>query len=193
MEERATYSLNRKIAVDEFQRLGREGFFPPDIRLELIDGEVREMAPIGPSHAWIVDRLAESLILQLADRYQVRVQNPIDLDPRNEPQPDLVFTRRSSAFKLRHPLPQDVLLAIEVSDSTLREDRRRKILRYARAGIPEAWIVDAGRERIHAFTQPAGITYQSEITRSRGEGVPCSTIPDLRLDVDDAFEDNRTP
>lgn len=189
MEERAPYKLNRKITVDEFQRLGREGFFPYDARLELIDGEVREMSPIGPSHAWIVDLLVKSLIEQLADRYLVRGQNPIVLDSRNQPQPDIVVARRNSAFKLRHPLPPDVLLAIEVSDSTLRQDRRHKIPRYARAGIPESWIVDVGRERMHVFTQPAGITYQSEVTRTRGETIHCAAIPDLHLQVNQAFDD----
>ena len=189
MEERAPYKLDRKITVDEFQRLDREGFFPFEARLELIDGEVREMSPIGPSHAWIVDRLVESLILQLADRYRVRGQNPIVLDSRNQPQPDIVVTRRNPAFKLRHPLPPDALLAIEVSDSSLRQDRRHKIPRYARAGIPESWIVDVGRERIQVFTQPAGITYQSETTYARGESIRCTAIPDLRLKVDGAFDD----
>lgn len=189
MEERVPYKLDRKITVEEFQRLGREGFLPFEARLELIDGEVREMSPIGPSHAWIVDLLAESLFRQLADRYRVRAQNPIDLDRYNEPQPDIVVARRNPAFKLRHPLPQDVLLAIEVSHSSLCQDRRHKIPRYARAGIPESWIVDADRERIHVFTQPAGITYQSEITFTRGETIRCTSIPDLELKVDQAFDD----
>lgn len=189
MEEPAPYKLGRKVTVAEFQRLDREGFFPFEARLELIDGEVREMAPIGPSHAWIVDRLAEELILKLADTFRIRGQNPIVLDSRNQPQPDIVVARRNSAFKLRHPLPPDVLLAIEVSDSSLREDRRHKIPRYARAGIPESWIVDVGRERIRAFTQPVGITYLSETTFTRGEAIRCTSIPDLQLKVDQAFDD----
>ena len=162
MEERAHYKLDRKITVDEYQRLGREGFFPEDVRLELIDGEVREMSPVGPVHAGIVDRITEALMRRLIDTHRTRVQNPIDLDARNEPQPDIVVARRLAELGHRHPNPSDVLLAIEVSDSTLRQDRRQNIPPYARAGILEAWVNDVASRRIHVFTQPAGITYQSE-------------------------------
>ena len=183
----AMYKIGHRLTVTEFQRLGHEGAFPADARLELVDGEVREMSPIGVSHAWIVDQLSHALFVQLPD-YYVRTQNPIDLDKYNEPQPDLVVARRTPAFKLRHPLPPDILLVIEVSDSTLRQDRRQKIPRYARSGIPEAWIVDVGRERIHAFSEPAGITYQRETTYTRGEIIPSAAIPSLRLPVETAFD-----
>ena len=188
MEERARYHLDRKITVDEYQRLGREGFFPDHLRLELIDGEVREMPSMGPSHAWIVDRLALRLIRQLGDTHHIRCQGPVDLDMYNEPEPDILVARPDPVFARRHPNPPDVLLAIEVSDSTLREDRRHKIPRYARSGIPEAWIVDVGRERIHVFTEPAGITYQRETTYNRGEIIPSTAIPSLHLPVEAAFD-----
>ena len=86
------------------------------------------------------------------------------------------------------PCPPDILLVTEVSDSTLRQDRRQKIPRYARSGIPEAWIVDVGRQRIHAFSEPAGITYQRETTYNRGEIIPSAAIPSLRLPVETAFD-----
>ncbi|MDE0008088.1 MAG: Uma2 family endonuclease, partial [Gammaproteobacteria bacterium] len=127
-------------------------------------------------------------LIALLPNLHVRAQHPIDLDKHNEPQPDLVVARKTRAYKLRHPLPPDVLLVIEVSDSSLREDRRGKIPRYARAGIPEAWIVDVGRERIHAFSEPAGITYQRETTHNRGEVVHSAAIPSLRLPVEAAFD-----
>ena len=166
------YKIGNRLTVTEFQRLGHEGAFPADARLELVDGEVREMSPISVSHAWTVDQLSHALFVQLPD-YYVRTQNPIDLDKYNEPQPDLVVARRTPAFKLRHPL---------------RQDRRQKIPRYARSGIPEAWIVDVGRERIHAFSEPVGITYQRETTYTRGEIIPSAAIPSLRLPVETAFD-----
>ena len=181
MEERGRYQLDRKITVDEFQRLGREGFFPDGARLELIDGEVQEMAPISPVHAGIVDRVNEALMRRLIDTHRIRVQNPLDLDVRNEPQPDIVVANRLAELDHRHPNPPDVLLAIEVSDSTLRQDRRHKIPRYARAGIPESWIIDVGARRIHVFTEPAGITYQSEATHALGDTIESPTIRDLRI------------
>ncbi len=187
MSKPTMYKIGRRLTVSEYQRLGREGAFPDDARLELVDGEVREMPPIGVSHAWIVDQLSHALFTQLPNHH-VRAQNPIDLDKYNEPQPDLVVARRTPAFKLRHPLPPDVLLVIEVSDSSLRQDRRGKIPRYARSGIPEAWIVDVGRERIHAFSEPAGITYQRETTFNRGEVIHSAAIPSLRLPVEAAFD-----
>ena len=181
MEERASYQLGRKITVDEFQRLGREGVFPDGSRLELIDGEVREMSPVGPSHAWIVDRLLAMLFRQLGDMHHIRCQGPVELDIYNEPEPDILVARPNPAFAHRHPTPPDVLLAIEVSDSTLRQDRRHKIPRYARAGIPESWIIDVGRRRIHVFTEPAGITYQSETTHGLGDTIESPTIRSLRF------------
>lgn len=181
MEERAHYHLDRKITVDEYQRLGREGFFPEDVRLELIDGEVREMSPVGPVHAGIVDRITEALMRRLIDTHRIRVQNPIDLDAHNEPQPDIVVAKRLTELDHRHPNPSDVLLAIEVSDSTLRQDRRHKIPRYARAGIPESWVVDVGRRRIHVFTEPAAVTYQSETTHAPGDTIESPTIRSLRV------------
>ncbi len=187
MSEPTLYKIGRRLTVSEYQRLGREGAFPDDARLELVDGEVREMSPIGVSHAWIVDQLSHALFTQLPNHH-VRAQNPIDLDKYNEPQPDLVVARKTPAFKLRHPLPPDVLLVIEVSDSSLRQDRRGKIPRYARSGIPEAWIVDVGRERIHAFSEPAGLTYQRETIHNRGEVIHSAAIPSLRLPVEAAFD-----
>ena len=188
MEERARYHLDRKITVDEYQRLGREGFFPDDVRLELIDGEVREMPSMGPSHAWIVDRLALRLIRQLGDTHHIRCQGPVDLDMYNEPEPDILVARPDPVFARRHPNPPDVLLAIEVSDSTLREDRRHKIPRYARSGIPEAWIVDVGHRQVRLYSKPAGITYQSEEVLRPGQAICSTTIEELDLTVDQVFE-----
>ena len=188
MEERAQYHLDRKITVDEYQRLGREGFFPDDVRLELIDGEVREMVPVRPSRAWIMGQLAMRLVRQLGDTHLIRNRNPVDLDANNEPLPDLSISRLDPVFARRHPIPSDVLLVIEIADSTLRTDRRHKIPRYARSGIREAWIVDVGYRQVRLYSKPAGITYQSGEVLRPGQTIHSTTIEELDLTVDQVFE-----
>ena len=186
MEERASYDLGRKITADEYQRLGREGFFPDDARLELIDGEVR--ARVRPAHAWIVDRLVARLVRQLGVTHHIRCQGPVDLDVHNEPEPDIAVARLDPVFARRHPSPSDILLVIEVADSTLRTDRHDKIPRYARTGIPEAWIVDVEHRRLRLYSKPRGITYQSEQVMRPGQAIRSATIEELDLTVGQVFE-----
>ena len=183
----AMYKIGHRLTVTEFQRLGHEGAFPADARLELVDGEVREMSPIGVSHAWIVDQLSHALITQLPD-YYVRTQNPIDLDKYNEPQPDLVVARRTPAFKLRHPLPPDILLVIEVSDSTLRQDRRQKIPPLRPLRHPRSLDHRRG-PRTHPRLQRTGRSHlpaRDNLQPRRDH--PLRRNPFLRLPVETAFD-----
>lgn len=189
MEERTSYDLDRRITVDEYQRLGEEGFFSDGARLELIEGEVRETAPVGPPRAWIMGQLAMALIRELGDTHLIRNRNPVDLDANNEPLPDLSISRLDPVFARRHPVPSDVLLVIEVSDSTLlRADRRDKICRYARSGIREAWIVDVEQREVRLYSEPAGITYQCEQVLRPGQAIRSTTIKELDLTVEQVFE-----
>ena len=110
--------------------MGEAGIFTEDDRVELIDGEIRDMAPISPPHAWIVDRLGELLITRLAGKAYVRVQNPIRLGRHTEPLPDLSVARRRRAYADRHPDAGDLLMVIEVADFSLRYDRVEKVPRY---------------------------------------------------------------
>ena len=170
--------------VDEFARMGEAGVFTD--RVELIDGDVLEMSPIGSPHAGTVNRLNELLVTRLAGRATVIVQNPIRLDRHTEPQSDLVVARRRKNFYTdRHPEPADVLLVIEVADSSLRYDRTEKTPRYARAGIPETWLVDiqAGTVTVHADPGPEGCARQQ--VRRRGERIAAASVPVPGLAVDD--------
>ena len=174
--------------VDEFARMGEAGIFAADDRVELIDGEVREMTPIGSPHAGLVNRLNELLVTRLAGRANIIVQNPIRLDRRTEPQPDLVVARRRKSFYAdRHPEPSDVLVVVEVADSSLRYDRAEKVPRYGRAGIPETWLVEVEAGTITVYTEPGPEGYARQQVRNRGERVVAASVPDLRLAVDDIF------
>ena len=174
--------------VDEYARMGEAGIFTAGDRVELIDGEVREMTPIGSPHAGIVNRLNELLVTRLAGRANVIVQNPIRLDRHTEPQPDLVVARRRKSFYAdRHPEPGDVLVVVEVADSSLRYDRAEKVPRYGGAGIPETWLVEVEAGTITVYTEPGPEGYARQQVRRRGERVVASGVPDLRLAVDDIF------
>ena len=167
--------------------MGEAGIFTEDDRVELIDGEILEMTPIGPAHAWVVDRLTELIVTRLVGKAHVRVQNPVRLDRHTEPQPDLVVARRSDAYAARHPEPGDVLLAIEVADSPLRYDRLEKAPRYARSGVPEMWLVDVEAGAVTVHTDPGPDGYASGRVRRRGDQVVSTSVPELGFSVDDIF------
>lgn len=174
--------------VDEYARMGEAGIFTEDERVELIDGEVREMTPIGPPHAGIVNRLNELLVTHLAGRATVIVQNPIRLDRHTEPQPDLVVARRRKGFYAdRHPEPGDVLLVVEVADSSVRYDRAEKAPRYGRAGIPEMWLVDVEAGEVTVYADPGPQGYARQQVRQRGARLDAASVLDLDLAVDDVF------
>ncbi len=176
-----------RFTVDEFARMGEAGIFSEDDRVELIDGEILEMTPIGPPHAWFVDRLNELIVTRLAGRAHVRIQNPVRLGRHTEPQPDLVVARRSDAYADRHPEPGDILLVIEVADSSLRYDRLEKVPRYGKAGIPEAWLVDVEARTVTVYTGSGPDGYARQQVRRRGDRLAATSVPALEFLVDDVF------
>ncbi len=176
----------RLLTVDEYERMGEAGIFHPDDRLELLEGEIYEMSPIGSPHAACVTRLHELLTLKYANKLSVISQNPIRLNDFSEPQPDIALVRRREDFYQHgHPTPADVLLIIEVADSTLESDRSYKIPLYARAGIAESWLVNLPEEQIEIFATPTNSVYQTSRTFRRGEAVQSQTINDLNISVSD--------
>jgi Uma2 family endonuclease len=149
----------RKFDVDEYHRLGEAGILNEDDRVELIEGELVEIAPIGGEHATIVSRLNRILSRQCDSSQLLHVQNPLRLDRRSEPQPDLVLVR---FIRESRDIPnfKDALLVIEVSDSTYNYDRKVKAPLYARAGVPELWIVDCQNQRVEVHSKAKGDTYE---------------------------------
>ena len=175
-------------SVDEFARMGEAGVFAEGDRVELIDGEICEMTPIGPPHAVVVNLLAEHLITRLAGRAYVSIQNPVRLDRHTEPQPDLtVARRRLDAYAGRHPEAGDILLVIEVADSSLRYDRTEKVPTYGRAGVPETWLVDLAAETVTVYTGPGPDGYTREQLHRRGGAIAATGIPEIALQVDEMF------
>lgn len=158
----------RPITVDEYHAMARSGILREDDRVELIDGRLIAMSPIGWPHANIVTALTE-LFSQLGT-HQVSVQNPLGLDRYNEPQPDLVLLRRD-----RDPagpmLAEHAALVVEVADSTLAFDRRVKLARYARTGIQELWIVDVEARRLEVYRRPSGQDYEEKLVLQQGDDV----------------------
>jgi Uma2 family endonuclease len=157
--------------------MARAGILPEDSRVELINGEIIDMAPIGSRHAAAVKQLTRILNRAVGDTAIVSVQDPIHLDPHTEPQPDLALLRpRDDFYKTAHPRAADVLLVIEVADTSLHYDREIKIPLYARHGISEVWLVDLLNNRINRFREGAADGYRQE-----NEAVELDRVSPLRL------------
>jgi Uma2 family endonuclease len=173
-----------RITVDEYHRMAEEGLLAPDARVELIEGEIVEMPPIGTRHAAAVDLLGELLHAAIGQRAIVRCQGPIRLDDFSEPQPDFaVLVRRDDFYRERHPTAADVLLAIEVSDSSLSRDRVTKAALYAGHGIREYWVIDVETAKIHVFRAPQGAGYGEARSPSESAVLTLSWLPDTSVDV----------
>ncbi len=175
----------RKFSVKEYHRMVEAGILGEDDRVELIEGEIIEMPPIGSRHALCVDTLMSTLVQQLAGRAWVRVQNPLRLAGDSEPEPDLVLARLPRE-RYRHapPGPHDVILVVEVADSSLIYDRVGKLALYAAASIPEYWIVDLVRNRIEVHRNPGAGGYAATVVVERGGLVSPLTFPDVEISVD---------
>lgn len=174
--------LRRSFTVDEYHRMAQAGIFSEDDRVELLKGEIVTMAPIGSRHQACVDRLTGLLSLQVARRAIVRVQGPVRLDEHSEPQPDVALLKNQAAYYAQaHPRPDDVLLVIEVAETSAEADRDIKVPLYARAGIPEVWLVDLSGECIEVFQKASPQGYQEVRRVRRGDRLAPRAFPDLDL------------
>jgi Uma2 family endonuclease len=174
-----------QFTVRDYDRMLASGILNEDDRVELIDGEVREMSPIGERHASTVNRLNHLLVECVGRQAIVSVQNPVVLDDLTKPQPDLVLLRwQDDFYAARAVHAHDVLLVIEVSDTTLEYDRLEKLPRYAAAGIDEAWIIDVFGQSIEHYSQPQGGGYRKMETLEHGQTIRSIALPHLILEVD---------
>jgi Uma2 family endonuclease len=173
----------RRFTVHDYHRMGEAGILHEDDRVELIEGQIVEMAAIGTRHFACVNQLNRLLVRGVGDAAIVSVQNPVRLDEHTEPQSDLTVIRARD-YRESLPMPEDVLLLIEVSDTTLSYDRGVKLPLYARAGIPEVWIVDLAGEVIERHTDPAEDSYRTFKRARRGETIEPVTLPEMALRVD---------
>lgn len=170
-----------RISAAEFARMGEAGVFPAERRLELVDGEVVEMSPIGPRHAICVTRSADLLSEHARPRWFVSVQNPLQLGEHDMPQPDVALIAHRDYDA--HPTAADTLLVIEVADTSLITDRRDKLPRYAAAGIPESWLLDLVDGWLEQHSEPGPAGYQQVQSARRGEALTSTVLPELALDV----------
>lgn len=178
-----------KLTVTDYCRLGDAGSFGVDDRVELIEGEVIDMAPIGIAHASLVDHLNDLFTRAVGDRAQVRVQNPARLETYSEPQPDLLLLkRRSDFYRTGHPEPADILLVVEVADTSLVYDRDTKIPLYARHGIPEAWLVDVVGERLTVYQHPGPDGYPAVTDPAPLEKRTLVGLPEVAIDLQGLFQ-----
>ena len=163
----------RRFTVAEYHRMAEVGILHEDDRIELIHGEIIKMSgsppgPIGNPHSSTVRRLINKLTLQLGPQFIIDAQNPVQISDYSEPEPDIVVLPFRDDYYADGVTPADVLLIIEVSDTTLRYDQTIKLPLYAAAGIPEVWIVDVGQQ-LKVHRHPRGEQYQSASTLSRDE------------------------
>ena len=189
MDDADLVLTRHKLTVDDYYRMADAGILTSDDRVELIDGEIIDMPPIGQDHAGTVNRLAEALFQAFAGRAIVSTQNPIRLDDLSEPQPDFAVLRRRADFYTtgERPGSDDVLLLIEVADSSLRFDRTVKLPLYARAGIPEVWIVDLRRRVVDVHRAPGDGRYDDIVTKQMGDTLSPALAPEVRLTLDQVF------
>ena len=174
----------RRFSVKEYYLMADAGILSPHDRVELIDGEIVQMAAIGSYHAACVDTLTRLFMETLGRRVIVRVQNPIRLGERSEPEPDIALLRpRADAYRDAHPGPDEALLIVEVSHSTVEYDRDVKTPLYAEAGIPELWLVNLDEDYIDGLSDPVGAGYRAMRRYARGDRIAAALLPDAALDV----------
>lgn len=176
-----------RFTVREYHTMVEAGLLSEHDRVELIDGEIVEMTPIGTRHLACVVALNHLLVDAADDRYFVSVQNPIVLNEDNEPQPDLSLLKTRPQPTGELPGPQDVLLVIEVSDTTLGYDREIKLPRYGRSGIPEVWIVDLQSQRVETYSEHFSEGYRASRTVNVGDPVRATTLENLELPTEEIF------
>ncbi|HYX28446.1 MAG TPA: Uma2 family endonuclease [Pyrinomonadaceae bacterium] len=172
--------------VDQYYRLAEVGVLNPDDRVELIEGEIIRMSPIGTRHASSVAKLLHGLTKMETLAATFWVQNPVRLDTFSEPVPDVALLKpRHDFYAERHPTSEDVLLIIEIADTTVLTDRNVKVPLYARFRIPEVWRVNLPKKLVEVYSDPTDGPYRKQSNFQIGDTITSPTIPGLTLKVDD--------
>lgn len=184
---RADVSITRKLfTVDDYHRMADAGVFEPEERVELIEGEIIKMSPIGHKHMVAVNRATDSLTGALRRKAIVSIQNPLRLNNYNEPQPDIVVFKWRPDFYAAKPYTlEDALLVLEMSDATVAYDTKVKVPLYAKTGVPEVWIVNLRSNAILGFRDPSGNTYKTHSTFRSGHTIAALAFPDVVFPVED--------
>ena len=184
----ATASLKHRFSSDQFLRMAEVGIFPPDARIELLDGEIVPMSPIGTSHAGIVNILTMLLCEALGRRWVVAVQNPIKLSRMDMPQPDFCIANwRNDRYGNNHPTPAEIGLVIEVADSSLEFDTGVKRALFAASGIVEYWVVDLVHGTVEQSTLPGPSGYGITEIHGMLDSVTATVVNGLSVPVSALF------
>jgi Uma2 family endonuclease len=183
-----SWPRRHRITVNEYHRMAEVGLLAPDARVELIEGEIIDMAPIGTNHNSVVDQLTRLLVRAVGDDAIVRVQGSVRLSQISEPQPDVVLLKpRADFYRNEFATGADTLLVIEVSDSTLRFDRDVKVPLFARHGVPEVWIFDVQGDRLLAYGSLSDAAYTRQTSIARPEAMPLTALPGMVVDLSSVF------
>ena len=173
-----------RFSVKEYYRMAETDVLPPDARVELLNGEIIDISPIGPFHGGVTTYLTEVFAAASKGRWRTRIQNPLRLDEHSEPQPDLILAKPAPDFyRTRHPQPADVFLLVEISDTSLTTDREDKLPAYGRAGIAEVWIVNLADLTVEIYREPHFTGYGAKAVLRAGDQAKPLAFPDVVVDV----------
>lgn len=176
------------VTAQEYLRMGETGVFAPDARLELIEGEIFEMAPIGPPHAAAVRTLTSLMYQRVGQQAIVSVQAPLIAGQLSVPEPDLALLKpRPDNYASAHPGRAEVMLVIEVADTTLAMDLETKVPLYARGGVPEVWVVAVEQRAVHVFRDPGMKGYRTTFVAKGEDELTAAELPQMRLRVAEVF------
>lgn len=173
-----------RFSVVEYHRMAEAGILKPDARVELLNGEIMDMSPLGPFHGGITTYLTDFFVQASKGRWQTRVQNVVRLDDLSEPQSDLVLARPDpDYYRKHHPQPNDVFLLVEISDTSLEMDRSEKLPADGRSGIPEVWIANRIELTVEVYREPHFTGYGSKTVLRAGDQARPQAFPDVAVDV----------
>jgi Uma2 family endonuclease len=177
-----------RFTVDDVIGMDAAGLFPPDRHFELIEGEIIELAPQGPEHAAVNSHIVQTCVIALQGRAVVWSQSSVRLNDISLPEPDVAIVRgRAQDYRARHPQPQDLLLVIEISLTSLKYDQSKKLEIYAQAGVPEVWIVNLVDRQVEVYRAPAHGRYSDVKTLLPPADVKLAALPDVSLALTDIF------
>jgi Uma2 family endonuclease len=180
--------LTHKFTTQQYHLMHEAGVFAEGDRLELINGEITKMSPIGRKHAACINRLVRSFTKKLGAQIVLSVQNSIRMDDNSQPQPDLAILKlRNDFYEEGLPTPSDILLIIEVSDSTITYDRDVKMPLYAAAGIPEMWLFDVNKKAIEGYSLPSPSGYKQMRRYEANDTLEMITFPDVIFNWEELF------
>ncbi len=180
--------ITKKFTVKTYEKMLENNIFKPQERLELIRGEIIQMSPIGLKHATTVIRLTNLFPILFQDKALISVQNSIILNNNSEPEPDLVILKNKEDFYAEgRPTPEDILLLIEVSDSTLKYDQEIKLPLYAESKVNEVWIINLNNSTIEVYRQPKNNFYQQRQILTETEKISCLAFPEIEISIINLF------